>query len=91
MAFAFETKTWSYEGQKEFDNGGFNLLNPTISVLSVTTQEGNIYVTLKAIENGGVYMHHLNMQYNNSEGETNLDVVVDAAIAAAFPDFVLDE
>lgn len=90
MAFAFESKTWSYTGQKEFDNGGFTLLNPTISVISVTTQTSNIYIAMKAVENSGVYEHHLNVQYNNSGGETNLDTIVDAAVAAALPDFTLD-
>jgi hypothetical protein len=90
MAFAFESKTWSYTGQKEFDNGGFTLLNPSISVLSVTTQESNVYIAMKAVENSGVFEHHLNVQYNNSGGETNLDTIVTAAVSAAFPDFTLD-
>lgn len=90
MAFAFETKTWSYTGEKEFDNGGFTLLNPTISVLSVTTQAENVYIAMEAVENSGVYKHHLNIQYNNSGGETNLDTIVTSAVGAAFPDFTLD-
>ena len=90
MAFAFETKTWSYTGEKEFDNGGFTLLNPTISVLSVTTQADNIYIAMEAVENAGVYKHHLNIQYNNSGGETNLDTIVTSAVGTAFSDFTLD-
>ena len=90
MAFAFESKSWSYTGEKEFENGGFTLLNPTVSVLSVSVQESNVYVALKAVENNGVYNHNLNIQYNNSGGETNLDTIVDAAVAAALPDFTLD-
>ena len=90
MAFAFETKTWSYTGEKEFDNGGFTLLNPTISVLSVTTQGENVYIAMEAVENSGVYKHHLNIQYNNSGGETNLDTIVTSAVGAAFSDFTLD-
>jgi hypothetical protein len=90
MAFAFESKSWSYTGTKEFENGGFTLLNPTVSVLSVSVQESNVYIALKAVENAGVYNHNLNIQYNNSGGETNLDTIVDAAVAAALPDFTLD-
>jgi hypothetical protein len=90
MAFAFESKSWSYTGEKEFENGGFTLLNPTVSVLSVSVQDSNVYVALKAVENNGVYNHNLNIQYNNTGGETNLDTIVDAAVAAALPDFTLD-
>jgi hypothetical protein len=90
MAFAFESKSWSYTGEKEFENGGFTLLNPTVSVLSVSVQESNVYVAMKALENNGVYNHNLNIQYNNSGGETNLDTIVDSAVAAALPDFTLD-
>ena len=90
MAFAFESKSWSLTGTKEFENGGFTLLNPTVSVLSVSVQESNVYIALKAVENGGVYQHHLNIQYNNAGGETNLDTIVDSAVAAALPDFTLD-
>ena len=90
MAFAFESKSWSYTGEKEFENGGFTLLNPTVSVLSVSVQESNVYVAMKAVENNGVYNHNLNIQYNNSGGETNLDTIVDSAVAAALPDFTLD-
>ena len=90
MAFAFESKSWSFTGEKEFENGGFTLLNPTVSVLSVSVQESNVYVAMKALENNGVYNHNLNIQYNNSGGETNLDTIVDSAVAAALPDFTLD-
>jgi hypothetical protein len=90
MAFAFESKSWSFTGEKEFENGGFTLLNPTVSVLSVSVQGSNVYVALKAVENNGVYNHNLNIQYNNAGGETNLDTIVDAAVAAALPDFTLD-
>jgi hypothetical protein len=90
MAFAFESKSWSFTGEKEFENGGFTLLNPTVSVLSVSIQKSNVYVAMKALENNGVYNHNLNIQYNNSGGETNLDTIVDSAVAAALPDFTLD-
>lgn len=90
MAFAFESKSWSLTGTKEFENGGFTLLNPTVTVMSVSVQQSNVYIAMKAIENGGVYNHHLNVQYNNAAGETDLDVIVDAAVAAALPDFTLN-
>lgn len=90
MAFAFESKSWSLSGTKEFENGGFTLLNPTVTVMSVSVQQSNVYIAMKAVENGGIYNHHLNIQYNNAAGETDLDVIVDAAVAAALPDFTLD-
>ena len=90
MAFAFESKSWSLSGTKEFENGGFTLLNPTVTVMSVSIQQSIVYIAMKAVENGGVYNHHLNIQYNNAAGETDLDVIVDAAVAAALPDFTLD-
>jgi hypothetical protein len=90
MAFAFESKSWSFTGTKEFEDGGFTLLNPTVSVLSSTIQGDNVYIAFKAVENSGVFVHQLNVHYNNSGGETNLDTIVDAAVAAAFPDFTLD-
>jgi hypothetical protein len=90
MAFQFKNKTWSYTGTKEFENGGFTLLNPTVAISSVTIQQSNIYITLNAFENGGVYPHHLHIQYNNIAEETNLDTIVDTAIASALPDFVLN-
>lgn len=90
MAFTFESKSWSLSGTKEFENGGFTLLNPTVTVMSVSVQQSNVYIAMKAVENGGIYNHHLNIQYNNAAGETDLDVIVDAAVAAALPDFTLD-
>jgi len=90
MAFEFESKSWSFTGTKEFENGGFTLLNPTVSVLSVSVQDSNIYVAMKAVENAGVYQHMLNIQYNNAGGETNLDTIVDEAVTSALPDFTLD-
>lgn len=90
MAFLFQSKSWSFTGEKEFENGGFTLLNPTVSVMSVSVQDANVYIAMKAVENAGVYQHHLNIQYNNAGGETNLDTIVDAAVAAALPGFTLN-
>ena len=45
---------------------------------------------MTAVENGGVFVHSLNVQYNNAAGGTDLDVIVDAAVAEAFPDATLD-
>jgi len=87
MAFAFQSKSWSITGEKEFENH-FTLLNPTLTVMQVSVHESNVYIAMKAVENGGVFVHNLNIQYNNTAGETDLDVIVDAAIAQAFPEAV---
>jgi len=89
MAFLFQSKSWSITGEKEFDNQ-FTLLNPTLTVMQVSVHESNVYIAMKALENGGVFVHNLNIQYNNSAGDTDLDVIVDAAVAQAFPEAVLN-
>ena len=89
MAFLFQSKSWSIAGEKEFENH-FTLLNPTLSVMQVSVHDANVYVNMTAVENGGVFVHSLNVQYNNAAGETDLDVIVDAAVAEAFPDATLN-
>ena len=89
MAFLFQSKSWSITGEKEFENH-FTLLNPTLSVMQVSVHDANVYVNMTAVENGGVFVHNLNVQYNNAAGGTDLDVIVDAAVAEAFPDATLN-
>ena len=89
MAFLFQSKSWSITGEKEFENH-FTLLNPTLSVMQVSVHDANVYVNMTAVENGGVFVHNLNAQYNNAAGGTDLDVIVDAAVAEAFPDATLN-
>ena len=89
MAFLFQSKSLSITGEKEFENH-FTLLNPTLTVMQVSVHESNVYIAMKAVENGGVFIHNLNIQYNNTAGETDLDVIVDAAVAQAFPEAVLN-
>lgn len=87
MAFTFQSKSWSIAGEKEFENH-FTILNPTLSVMQVSVHEESVYIAMKAVENGGVFVHNLNIQYNNAAGETDLDVIVDSAVAEAFPEAV---
>ena len=89
MAFLFQSKSWSIAGEKEFENH-FTLLNPTLTVMQVSVHDANVYVNMTAVENGGVFVHNLNVQYNNAAGGTDLDVIVDAAVAEAFPDATLN-
>jgi hypothetical protein len=89
MAFTFQSKSWSIAGEKEFENH-FTILNPTLSVMQVSVHEENVYISMKAVENGGVFEHNLNVQYNNSAGETDLDVIVDSAVSQAFPEATLN-
>ncbi len=58
--------------------------------MQVSVHETNVYISMQAVENGGVFVHNLNVQYNNTAGETDLDVVVDAAVAQAFPEATLN-
>ena len=89
MAFNFQSKSWSIAGEKEFENH-FTILNPSLSVMQVSVHEENVYIAMKAVENGGVFVHNLNIQYNNAAGETDLDVIVDSAVAEAFPEAVAE-
>jgi len=88
MAFAYQSKSWEISGEKEFENS-ITLLNPTIKVGQVVINGANIYLQLVINENGGVYNHSFNIQYNNTSGSTDIDAVVDLAIASAFPDATL--
>ena len=85
MAFAYQSKSWSVSGEKEFENA-MTLLNPTITVNQVVINGDNVFLGLTIKENGGVYDHAFNIQYANTAGTTDIDAVVNAAIAAAFPD-----
>ena len=88
MSFTYQAKSWTISGEKEFENH-FTLLNPTLSIVQIVINGGDIYLQLSATENGGVFVHNLNVKYSNTSGETNIDIVVDAAIANAFPDATL--
>jgi hypothetical protein len=85
MAFAFQSKSWSISGEKEFENG-MVLLNPSIVVNQVVVAEQAVYLSLVIKENGGVFNHNFNIQYDNTGGITDLDTIVDSAVSAAFPD-----
>lgn len=88
MAFTYQAKSWTISGEKEFENH-FTLLNPTLSVVQIVINEAEVYLQLAATENGGVFVHNLNIRYSNASGETSVDAIVDAAILAAFPDATL--
>ena len=82
----YPTQTWSITGEYNFDNGGFKLLNPAMTVRSISIgANNNVSVSLTVKEDGGIYEHYTAVNYNNAAGEANLDVLVNAALAAAFP------
>lgn len=86
----YPQQTWTVQGGQEFDNI-YTLLNPAIQVTTVTFQSNNIVnLSLVAKENGGVYQHYSNVTYDNVSGEKDVDVVVNAAMAAAFPAATVD-
>jgi hypothetical protein len=61
------------------------LLNPTMAVRQVTIVDNMVYINVILNENGGVYEHQFNLQYDNASGTTDIDVVVESAVQAVFP------
>lgn len=89
MAHTFSTKIWDIQGEYQFDNY-LKLLNPSMQVTSLSVYEHKISIELKVIENGGVYTHGFNIQTEGLE-ETDLNLLVDAAMAQLFPEAVVRE
>lgn len=87
MAFTFTNKVWDITGTKEFENS-FTLLNPSIKIAQMVVRESTVYLQLVVNENGGLFNHQFNVQYDNA-AETDLDAIADAAMAQAFPGAVL--
>jgi len=82
MAYAFASKQWTISGEHNF--GDFTLLNPVFTAKNLQIVEGNVYLTLEVVENGGVFKHHAHVNYAGAT-ETDVNLLVDAAVAAAFP------
>lgn len=82
MAYAFTSKQWTISGEHNF--GDFTLLNPVFTAKNLQIVEGNVYLTLEVVENGGVFKHHAHVNYAGAT-ETDINLLVDAAVAAAFP------
>jgi len=82
MAYAFTSKQWTISGEHNF--GDFTLLNPVFTAKNLQIVEGNVYLTLEVVENGGVFKHHAHVNYAGAT-ETDVNLLVDAAVAAAFP------
>lgn len=82
----YPQQTWSVVGEQVFDNGGYTLLNPSMKVTNVTFGANNlVQISINAHENNGVYTHHAYITYDNVVGETDVDIIVNAAMAASFP------
>ena len=89
MGHIFSTKVWDIPGEYEFD-GYVTLLNPAIKVTSVGVYNNSASIHLNVTENGGVYIHEFSVQAEGLQ-ETDLNLLVDAAIAEIFPEAVLRE
>lgn len=87
MTFNFTTKVWKISGEKSFE-GQFTLLNPAMKIAQMVVRENTVYLQLVITENGGIFNHQFNVQYENSS-ESDLDIIADAAMAQAFPEAVL--
>jgi hypothetical protein len=82
----YTTQTWSIAGEHTFQNNGYTLLNPAMTVRSVTFGPNNtVSISLVAKEDGGVFEHYANVNYTTDGSESNIDVIVSAAMAYAFP------
>lgn len=84
MAFSYLTKTWTITGEKEFE-GGTKLLNPSLKVKQVVLTEDGIFLSIHATENGGIFVHNVNVRMPLLTDETDVDVLVDAAMTHTFP------
>ena len=87
MAFTYQTKSWSIQGEKKLDDI-ITLLNPTLTVQHITIVNNTVSIGVKAIENGGVYEHRLGIQYTNTNELTDIDAIVDSAVSQAFPEAI---
>ena len=81
----YTTKTWSIAGEHTFQNNGYTLLNPAMTVRTVTFNGNNVSVSLIVKEDGGVFEHYANANYTTDGNESNIDTIVSAAIAFEFP------
>ena len=54
----------------------------------MVVRESTVFLQLVVNENGGVFNHQFNIQYESAL-ETNLDVIAENAMAEAFPEAVL--
>lgn len=87
----YPQQTWTVTGEQTFENGGYILLNPAIKVTQVVFQAANrVSLSLLSTENGGVYHHIASCSYLNQSGETDVDLIVNAAMAENFPDATVD-
>ena len=82
MAYAFTSKQWTISGEHNF--GDFTLLNPVFSAKNLQIVDGNVYLTLEVVENGGVFKHHAHINFPGAT-ETDLNALVDSIVASAFP------
>jgi hypothetical protein len=81
----YTTQTWSIAGEYTFQNGGYTLLNPAMTVRTVTFNGNNVNISLIVKEDGGVFEHYANANYTVDGSESDIDVIVSAAMTQAFP------
>jgi hypothetical protein len=82
----YTTQTWSIAGEHTFQNNGYTLLNPSMTVRSVTFgPNSTVSISLVVKEDGGVFEHYANANYTSDGVESNIDTIVSAAMTQAFP------
>lgn len=82
MTHTYTNYKWTLEGETKFDDS-LTLLNPTMTIRHIVIHDGQANVGLKVTENGGVFEHSSNVRFATTESDVN--AIVDAAMAAAFP------
>jgi hypothetical protein len=74
----YTTQTWSIAGEHTFENNGYTLLNPAMTVRTVTLNGNNVNISLIVKEDGGVFEHYANANYTVDGSESDIDVIVSA-------------
>ena len=83
---SYSTTTWSIAGEHTYENEGFTLLNPQMTIRSITVNVPNNYhFSLNMTEDGGVFKHNYWFNYTHDGEETDLEVIALAAMASKFP------
>ena len=83
MAYEFATKEWHIDGEYNFPNY-YTLYNPSFKVLAVGVFNSSVNLNIVIHENGGSYAHQIDINLDGVS-ETDINLLVDTAVATLFP------